>query len=224
MGNYVVINNIEVDLRNLEKMDQSNVFYPLIKDSHGINRSHYDAFIENLNEIKCMVDKRNLPYTDIVAIGKPGIIIDSDIHLKTLEDELRYNSKHFYSDYLLSWYTYHTVNSLKNISIDDTLFNYVPLNLSLTPYFKLDDDKMVSTYEALHMKPITSDFSTIVELSSFIKELNRYDNEGLKFMLDDVEIKTYEDYFTKFLNMDYDRDGKTRNRIMIDIPKERIRG
>ncbi len=220
---YVPINNIEVDLRNLEKIYDHNITYPLVRDMEGVSITQYELFVKELKGFKYALDNRNLPYTDIVALGKPGIIIDSDLHKDILEKHLLYHINTNTCGKINRWLSDNTVKALKNLEIERTLYDYIPLNLSLTPYYRLESGEMVPTCEALNMEPVTREFNQFVNLSEFIKELNKYDDDGLKFMLNGEEIKTYDDYFKRFLKLNHDYFGRATNTIQIEVPKNRIR-
>ena len=194
---YVVIDNLKVDFRNLKRISHSDV---VDYQNKKINNLVYcfECCLKNLCD---NLIKSNIPFDAISVTGEPGLIVSASKHQEMLEEFMKKNYKDYF-DFILKtnspdfkWTDEDTKNYISNLTIDDTLYNYVPFNFTFEPLITVHDSP-ISPFKYLGIEKKIEDikFSDIVPFDEFIKEIN---NDGYHLVFTGQELTNYDDYFEK---------------------------
>ncbi len=194
---YVVIDNLKVDFKNLKRVAHSDI---VDYQNKKINNLLYD-FEKELKKLCDDLISKNIPFDAIRATGYPGLIVSANKHQIMLEKFLKRNYENYLNSVLKSispfygWTDEDTKNYIFNLTIDDTLYNYVPFNFTFEPLITVHDSP-ISPFKYLGIEKKIEDikFSDIVPFDEFIKEIN---NDGYHLVFTGQELTNYDDYFEK---------------------------
>lgn len=201
----VVISNIDVDFRNLSRLSELKV------PNEGMNLDVYD-FESTVRKFNDYIKNHSIPCDQIQVTGNPGIVITSQKHREILEDFLKNNYlKNKYSTSVpnIGWSATDSLHYISNITINDVLYDYVPLNFTFEPFINVtdkdtNDTKLCSSYKFLGLTSHDNiKFECVVLFNDFMKELNR---DGYYLLFDGYEVTTYEEYFNRFLKIFYSNE------------------
>ena len=144
---------------------------------------------------------KNIPFDRIRATSEPGIVLTSSKHRKILEDFIKENYEKNHSVSILpkiKWEESDSVHYIKNLTINDVLYNYIPLNFTFEPLITIYNKECKSNflYPSYKWLGLPRDdeikYSEVVPFKDFINEMNI---DGFHVLFDGKEIKTFEEYF-----------------------------
>ena len=193
---YVVIDNLKVDFRNLKRISHSDVVDYQNKKLNYLVYG-FECCLKNLCDD---LIKSNIPFDAISVTGEPGLIVGANKHQIMIEKFLKRNYENYLNSVLKSispsckWTDEDTKNYISNLTIDDTLYNYVPFNFTLEPLITLNN-YLYSPFKYLGLNDENEfKFSDIVPFDEFIEAIKE---DGYHLTLTGQELTNYDDYFEK---------------------------
>jgi len=208
---YVLLPNLKANFRSLRSLDDLDIYEA--KEVTGTASAN--ELVDTIYGYSSNLVYQNIPFDGISVTGLPGMILKRDAHINKLRSFI--NEQHEKANnnirWAREWGLENTRDYIKNLKIEETLFDYVPLNLVLSPYLITDDNQKIPSCFFLCRDEINAEYSRIVKFGEFYRALS---DNGYNLKLVGVDVKDYIEYFNMYLeigkdcrlNMDIDFTNK----------------